>query len=326
VDLKHLRFFVTTVDAGSISYASRLLHITQPALSRQITNLEYELKVELLCRTHNGVVPTRHGKKLYAMSQKLLRDFDRIVETIAEEEDDPAGSVALGCMDSVANFLAEPLINALGSKHPKLKLTFYADQTTNLYNKLATNALDLGIVCNNPDIEGLKTTFILREELKVALAGKLLKEVPEPEISPEQLHKLPFVFPPTQFSSVEGTIQDALRRMAVKNIATDVFIELNIRPRILTEVNAVSIVKKLVAAGTYCTISPWSAVHDEVEKGNITLKTIAGSRMFRDIYFCWPEPGEMTGATSTVLQLLQDIIKDLVNSGVWQHAKLDTCE
>jgi len=324
LDLKQLRFFVTTVDAGSISYASRLLHITQPALSRQITNLEYDLKVELLCRTHNGVVPTEHGTKLYAMAQKLLRDFNHITETLAEVDNDPVGRVVLGCMDSVANILASRLITALGSKYPKLSLTFYADQTTNLYNKLVANAMDMGIVCNNPEIEGLQTSFILREELMVAVAGQLLRELPEPEISPEQLRELPFIFPPTQFFSAEGTT--TLRRLAVKNIAEDVFAGLNIKLRILSEINAVSIVKRMVAGGAYCTISPWSAVYEEVEKGNITLKTIKGSRMFRDIYFCWPKSRPMTKATSTVHQVLMDTIKDLVDSRVWRHVSLDPDE
>ena len=61
MELRHLRYFVAVADAGSVSLAARRLHGTQPALSRQIRDLEEELSVRLFDRIGRKIVLTRDG-------------------------------------------------------------------------------------------------------------------------------------------------------------------------------------------------------------------------------------------------------------------------
>jgi DNA-binding transcriptional LysR family regulator len=63
MELRHLRYFVGVVDAGSLTEAAaEKLHTSQPSLSRQIRDLEYEVGVPLLTRSVSGVVPTAPGR------------------------------------------------------------------------------------------------------------------------------------------------------------------------------------------------------------------------------------------------------------------------
>ena len=64
MDLRALRYFITVLEAGSLSRAARSLYVAQPALTAQIKKLESELGAQLLERTHAGVSATPAGTQL----------------------------------------------------------------------------------------------------------------------------------------------------------------------------------------------------------------------------------------------------------------------
>ena len=71
MEIRVLRFFLSVCEEGSMSSAAKKLHVTQPALSRQISDLERELGCKLLMRESRGVVPTDQGLYLPAVPKKL---------------------------------------------------------------------------------------------------------------------------------------------------------------------------------------------------------------------------------------------------------------
>jgi LysR family nitrogen assimilation transcriptional regulator len=72
---RHLYYFVKIVEAGSFSQAARTIHVAQPALSQQISELEASLGVALLQRSARGIRPTVAGERLYEGAASLLRRF-----------------------------------------------------------------------------------------------------------------------------------------------------------------------------------------------------------------------------------------------------------
>ena len=74
MQLQHVACFVTTADSGSLSAASRVLHVTQPALSRQLRQLELELGVDLFDRTGGRLALSRTGLALLPAARQLLVD------------------------------------------------------------------------------------------------------------------------------------------------------------------------------------------------------------------------------------------------------------
>ena len=71
--LRHLRYFVGIVDAGSLSRAAQTLFVAQPTLSQQMTELEDDLGVPLLLRSVRGVKPTPAGEALYREASRILQ-------------------------------------------------------------------------------------------------------------------------------------------------------------------------------------------------------------------------------------------------------------
>ncbi|WP_082467433.1 LysR family transcriptional regulator [Leifsonia sp. Leaf264] len=82
MELRHLRYFVAVVEAGSLTAAAKNLHMSQPPLSVAIAQLESDLGVPLLVRSPRGVEPTSAGRYLLDASSRVLGELDEIVATI----------------------------------------------------------------------------------------------------------------------------------------------------------------------------------------------------------------------------------------------------
>src|SRR5436305_7738603 len=80
MELRHLRYFAAVADAGNVSRAARQLRVTQPALSRQIQDLELDLACRLFDRIGRRIVLTKDGDELLERTRRLLADADALRE------------------------------------------------------------------------------------------------------------------------------------------------------------------------------------------------------------------------------------------------------
>jgi DNA-binding transcriptional LysR family regulator len=85
VELRHLRYFAAVAAHGSFNRAAQTLHLTQPALSRQVKDLEDELGVRLLTRGKNAVMLTDAGEVFYEEARDLLVRADKAVQRVRGE-------------------------------------------------------------------------------------------------------------------------------------------------------------------------------------------------------------------------------------------------
>src|SRR6476660_6509573 len=97
VELRHLRYFVAVVEEGSFTTAAEdRLHTSQPSLSRQIRDLEYEVGVELLSRSVHGVELTAAGKAFLDHARLALMQVDAAVDTARSAAQTARRTFALG--------------------------------------------------------------------------------------------------------------------------------------------------------------------------------------------------------------------------------------
>src|SRR6202163_2091908 len=97
MELRHLRYYVAVVEAGSLTEAAeKKLHTSQPSLSRQIRDLEYQVGTELLTRTASGVVPTAAGRAFLDHARLALAQVDAAREAARRAAQPAKTTVALG--------------------------------------------------------------------------------------------------------------------------------------------------------------------------------------------------------------------------------------
>jgi LysR family transcriptional regulator, nitrogen assimilation regulatory protein len=165
MELRQFRYFISIADMGSVSRASRVLHIAQPALSQQISQLEAELGHKLLIRRHDGVLMTEQGQVFYRHAQRMLKQLSNIESELTQCATQLGGTVTIGLPQSTASQYAFALLAKVQSRHPGIALEFFDELSGNLLRGLDSGRLDIAIVVNDDDAAQLNARALFDERL-----------------------------------------------------------------------------------------------------------------------------------------------------------------
>lgn len=121
MNFKQLEYFAATAEAGSISGASRVLHVAQPPISRQLAMLEDELGVCLFLRNNRGIELTEAGRCLYQHSQEMFHSLRFMAENVREMDAGIQGQLRVGVIYSTAP-IATRLMKEYHQRFPKVDL------------------------------------------------------------------------------------------------------------------------------------------------------------------------------------------------------------
>ena len=122
MDLRQLRTILAIAETGSLTKAAELLHVVQPALSRQLKQLEYELGTPLFERNRLGMVLTVPGRRFVDQVRVSLKVLNQAKADIGAAAANLMGSVAVGMLPGLAAALAWPLVTSLRRQYPDLKV------------------------------------------------------------------------------------------------------------------------------------------------------------------------------------------------------------
>ena len=123
ITLRQVRAFVVVARFSSFTRAADLLHLTQPALTVQIRQLEQALGVKLFDRSTRAVELTRTGRELLPVLERLLGEFDAVVVSTREMATMRYGTVRMAALPSVAATVLPPLIARFKQRHPHIRIT-----------------------------------------------------------------------------------------------------------------------------------------------------------------------------------------------------------
>jgi DNA-binding transcriptional LysR family regulator len=118
--LRGLQIFDTVVKCGSMAKAASLLHVTQPAVSKAISELERAIGVRLLDRNPQGVEATVYGRALLKRGAAVFDELQQGVKEIQFLADPTAGEVRIGCGEAFGAGLLPAILERLGRQHPRI--------------------------------------------------------------------------------------------------------------------------------------------------------------------------------------------------------------
>lgn len=248
MELRQLRYFISVVDAGSITRACESLHVVQSAVSHQLRLLEEELGSSLLVRSGQGVSPTPAGTALYSHARTILRQVEDARSSVAFEESHIAGSVVLGIAGSTAHLCAVPILAAVRQAYPDVILSIHEGVSNGLVAALVAGKIDIAIVYASDATEKLDTLLVVSEPLYFATADPAAKReyAGRTDLPLSELRRWPLLV-----QSVPGATRAAIDRACAKE---------NIRYTVAAEVNAPSSLNASVLAGLGSAILPWVSV------------------------------------------------------------------
>ena len=145
-DFNKYRAFYAVAESKSFSKAADHLHISQPAISYSIKELEEQLGVKLFIRENNNVKLTEKGEQLLTYVEKAFNNIIMAERVISENGKDLTGSVRIGIYSHIALIMLPSLIKKFTEKYPKASFTVHASSTDELKEKLKNKELDFVIL------------------------------------------------------------------------------------------------------------------------------------------------------------------------------------
>lgn len=131
IETRLLHYFLTVAREQNITNAAKVLHITQPTLSRQMALLENEIGVKLFIRDSRPLSLTDEGLLLRRRAEEILELIEKTETEITVQEEQVEGTVAIGCGELASVKLLTELIANFSQQHPRVVFDVYtanADQ------------------------------------------------------------------------------------------------------------------------------------------------------------------------------------------------------
>jgi DNA-binding transcriptional LysR family regulator len=163
VELRHLRYFLAVGEALNFTRAAARLRMAQPALSRQVQELEDELGVDLFRRSPRGVTLTAEGKLFLAAARDALSHIDESVEKVRALARGEYGELHVGYAPVPTAEILPPALAAFRKAVPRVKLSLHDLSTDEIIVGLRDAALELGVLV---EPTGEQTTGIEFELLR----------------------------------------------------------------------------------------------------------------------------------------------------------------
>ena len=159
ITLRQMRGFETVVNCGSVSGAARQLHLTPPAVSLQLRDLENAIGIPLLERSEKGLIPTLAGQELFSVCEGIQASLAQFGENITELKGVDHGVVSVGVV-STARYFAPTVLAEFMKLYPDIKIQLQVGNREVTMEKLEGMELDFAITGFPPDHFEVKKEFI----------------------------------------------------------------------------------------------------------------------------------------------------------------------
>jgi DNA-binding transcriptional LysR family regulator len=158
-ELNRLQHLLAVVEHGGFRRAAEVVHLSQPALTKSIQNLEESFGVPLLDRRHRAVVPTPFGEIVIRGARQILAELDRVRREVDLLKGFESGMLMVGCDPYVAKSVMAPALSNLLATYPNLRYDVEVQGWSILRERLLGGQIDLH-VGGPPEIYGDEVTTI----------------------------------------------------------------------------------------------------------------------------------------------------------------------
>lgn len=270
MELRHLRYFVAVVEEGSMTTAAeRRLHTSQPSLSRQIRDLEYQVGAELLVRSVHGVELTAAGKAFLDHARLALAQVDAAVEAARRVGRPTKKTLAVGFLSGLEATWMPKVMTLLGSELKGIDVTISSDYSPDLAEALVRGRLDMGFMRPEPHYD-LCYEVIDREPLIVLMPSDH-RLIAHATIHPRELVGEILIGGSKKAAVLQAVTEDYLRRAGL-DIKVDHGVD-----NVSMAVSLVASVRGLALMPAYAkNLLPWSVVSRPLEGEIPTVDVVVG--------------------------------------------------
>ncbi len=247
MELRHLRYFEAVARHSHVTRAAGELHIAQPALSKQVSQLEQELGVALFDRVGRNVRLTEAGEALLPHARAVLAQIDAARAEMAERIGLRRGRARIGTPPTVGTQLLPRALSAFNKHYPGIEIQLYESGIQTLLELLESGLADIAIATEPVDDPSLTVMPLFREELVVALHREH-RLANRTSVALADLHDASWILSPSNYELREATIAACKRA--------------GFRPRVVLDGGEMDTLIRLVAAGVGVALLPSLAIQN----------------------------------------------------------------
>ena len=214
MELRHLRYFVAVVEEGSLTTAAeRRLHTSQPSLSRQIRDLEYQVGAELLSRSVHGVELTAAGKAFLDHARLALAQVDAAVEAARKAAHPARKTFAIGFQTGHEMNWLPRAMHVLRDELKSIQVTVTSDYSPDLADALLRGRLDLAFLRVEPGYD--LGYYVVDREPLIVLMPSDHRLTARQAVHPRELVGEIFIGGSNKARVLRAVTEDYLRRSGV---------------------------------------------------------------------------------------------------------------
>jgi LysR family hca operon transcriptional activator len=216
MELRHLRYFVAVAEEGSLTVAAeRRLHTSQPSLSRQIRDLEYEVGASLLTRSVHGVELTPAGKAFLDHARLALAQVEAAREAARRAAQPEKPGFALGFLTGQEMDWLPEAMHILRDELPNVDVTVTSEYSPNLADALTRGKLDLAFMRRESDATDLVFKTVTREPLVMVMPSDH-RLTANASVDIREIVGQPFINVSRTAPSLRAVIDDYIRQTGLK--------------------------------------------------------------------------------------------------------------
>ncbi|MEQ1503320.1 MAG: LysR substrate-binding domain-containing protein [Myxococcota bacterium] len=273
--LRQLQYVLAVADHASFVRAAQACHVSQPALSMQIAQIEQALGMKVFDRDHRQVRPTPAGELWIPEVRRVVQLAHGLTEHARRLQDPLSSLLRVGVIPTIAPYLLSRLTPALRAAFPELVVLWTEERTSTLVAKVTGQELDAALVAAEADLGGLETAPIGVDVFTLAMPKG---------------HRLAGSAEPVSLSELDGEpmllLDDGhcLRTQALQACEGAGLRELAYRA------TSLSTLAHVVASGAGLTLLPELAAAVERTRAPIAIRPLASPAPYRTIVLAW-RPG-----------------------------------
>lgn len=226
VETRLLHYFLTVARERNITNAAKVLHITQPTLSRQMTLLEEQLGVKLFVRDSRPLALTDEGFLLRRRAEEILELVEKTEAEVSAQEEQVEGAVSIGCGELASTKLLMEMVAGFSEQFPRVTFDVYTANADRIKHRMDNGLTDVGLLLEPVEMERYEFIRMPVRERWVAMMPSGVPLARRKYVTARDLEDIPVIMPSRQkvhdeVASWFGDDYEKLRLIGTSNLSTN---------------------------------------------------------------------------------------------------------
>jgi DNA-binding transcriptional LysR family regulator len=190
---RRLKVFHTVAKLLSFTRAAEALHMTQPAVTFQVRQLEEAFNTRLFDRTHNKVSLTPTGEKVSDFAERIFDLYTEMENSVRDLTGEISGALTIGASTTIAEYMLPALLGEFKNRYPEINLRLKVSNSEGIVSMVEQNVIDLGVVEAPVSNKNLIVEVCKDDHLVVVAAPDHELAQRGGKVRPAELKQYPFV-------------------------------------------------------------------------------------------------------------------------------------